>query len=118
MSLARRLNWLTVAAVAAALVLAVALTVANRRLAASQTVTLVAARSEEAVPLDDPSAGVWKRSIPIQVPLSAQLTVPPMGGGARTMTARALHDGERLYVRLEWSDGTRDISIDGITDFT
>ena len=118
MALPRRLNWLTAAAVAAALVVAVALTVADRRLASSQTVTLVAARSEEAVPLDDPSAGVWKRSIPIQVPLSAQLSVPPMGGAAHTVTARALHDGARLYIRLEWSDGTRDMATDRVTDFT
>ena len=118
MSLARRLNWLTVAAVAAALVLAVALTVADRRLAASQTVTLVAGRSAEAIPVDDPSAGVWKRSVPIEVPLSAQRSVPPMGGGTRTVTARALHDGTRLYIRVEWSDDTRDMATDRVTDFS
>jgi hypothetical protein len=118
MTLPRRLSWLTVAAVAAALVLALALTVADQRLAASQTVTLVAGRSEEAVPLDDPSAAVWKRSVPIEVPLSAQLSVPPMGGGARTVTARALHDGTRLYIRLEWSDDTRDVATDRVTDFS
>lgn len=118
MTLPRRLNWLTVAAVAAAVVLAVALTAADRRLVASQTVTLVAGRSEEAIPLDDPSASVWKRSVPIEVPLSAQRTVPPMGGGARTVTARALHDGTRLYIRVEWSDDTRDMAIDAVTDFS
>src|SRR3990172_4215417 len=118
MSLARRLNWLTVAVVAAAVVLAVALTVADRRLAASQTVTLVAGRSEEAIPLDDPSAGVWKRSVPIEVPLSAQRSVPPMGGGTRTVTARALQDGTRLYICLEWSDDTRDLTTDRVTDFS
>jgi len=118
MRLSRRPNWLTVAVVAAALIAAIALTAANRRLAASQTVTLVAARSAEAVPLDDPSAGVWKRSIPIQVPLSAQLTVPPMGGGAHAITARALQDGERLYIRLEWKDGTDDTGISRVTEFS
>jgi hypothetical protein len=118
MRLSRRLNWLTVVAVAAALILAVALTATNRRLAASQTVTLVAARSAEPVPLDDPSAGVWKRSIPIEVPLSAQRMVPPMGGGAHAITARALQDGERLYIRLEWKDGTGDMVIDRVTDFS
>jgi hypothetical protein len=118
MRLSRRLNWLTVVAVAAALILAVALTATNRRLAASQTVTLVAARSADAVPLDDPSAGVWKRSVPIEVPLSAQRMTPPMGGGAHTITARALHDGARLYIRLEWNDDTGDMAINRVTDFS
>ncbi len=118
MTLPRRLNRLTVAVLAAAVVLAVALTAADRHLAASQTVTLVAGRSEEAIPLDDPSAGVWKRSVPIEVPLSAQRSVPPMGGGARTVTARALHDGARLYIRVEWSDDTRDMATDRATDFS
>ncbi len=118
MRLFRRPNWLTVVVVAAALIVAIALTAANRRLAASQTVTLVAARSAEAVPLDDPSAGVWKRSIPIEVPLSAQRMTPPMGGGAHAITARALQDGERLYIRLEWSDDTGDMAINRVTDFS
>jgi hypothetical protein len=118
MRLFRRLNRLTVVAVAAALILAIALTAANRRLAASQTVTLVAARSAEAVPLDDPSAAVWKRSIPIEVPLSAQRMVPPMGGGAHAITARALQDGERLYIRLEWNDGTDNSGISRVTQFS
>ena len=118
MRLPRRLNWLTVAVAAAALIVAAALTMTDRRLAASQTITLVAARSEGVIPLDDPSASVWKRSIPIEVPLSAQRTVPPMGGGAHTVTIRALHDGQRLYVRVEWSDNTRDMLTDGVTKFS
>ena len=118
MPLSRRLSRLTVITAALALLVAAALTIADRRLAASQTVTLVAARSEEAVPLDDPSAGVWKRSIPIEVPLSAQRTVPPMGGGAHTVTVRALHDGKRLYVRVEWSDDTRNMATSSVTAFS
>ena len=34
------------------------------------------------------------------------------------MTARALHDGTRLYIRLEWSDDTRDMATDRTTDFS
>ena len=83
-----------------ALVLAAVLTMKDLRMASSQTVTLVAKRSEEAVPLDDPSAKVWRRGAPVEVPLSAQQVVPPMAGSDRTVTARALHDGERLYIRL------------------
>jgi hypothetical protein len=113
-----RLSWLTVIVAGAALVAAAALTLTDRRLAASQSVTLVAARSEEPVPLDDPSAGVWKHSVPIEIPLSAQRNVPPMGGGAHTITARALNDGQRLYVRVEWSDATDDMLLDGVTKFS
>jgi len=113
-----RLNWLTVIVASAALVAAGALTLTDRRLAASQTVTLVAARSAAAVPLDDPSASVWKHSIPIEVPLSAQRLVPPKGGGARTVTVRALNDGQRLYVRVEWNDDTHDMTTGGVTKFS
>ena len=115
---ATRLSWLTVIVAAAALLVAAGLTLTDRNLAASQTVTLVAAQSEEAVPLDDPSASAWKRSVPIEVPLSAQLSVPPMGGGGHTVTVRALNDGERLFVRMEWSDDTRDMLVDGVTEFS
>jgi hypothetical protein len=112
------MNWLAVIVATAAFVVAAALTLADRHLAASQTVTLVAARSDEAVPLDDPSAGVWKHSVPVEVPLSAQLTVPPMGGGAHTVKARALNDGQRLYVRVEWSDDTRDEITESVESFS
>ena len=114
----RRLSWLTVIVAGVALVAAGALTLTDRRLAASQTVTLVAARSEAPVPLDDPSADAWKHSVPIEIPLSAQRNVPPMGGGAHTITVRALNDGQRLYVRVEWSDATDDMLLDGVTKFS
>lgn len=113
-----RPSWLTVVVAGAGLVAAGALTLTDMRLAASQTVTLVAARSEEPIPLDDPSAGVWKHSVPIEIPLSAQRNVPPMGGGVHTATVRALNDGERLYVRVEWSDDTDDMLLDGVSNFS
>ncbi len=113
-----RMSWLTAIVVVAALVVAAGLTMTSRRLAASQTITLVAAQSQEAIPLDDPSADAWNHSVPIEVPLSAQRTVPPMGGGAHTMRVRALNDGERLYVRVEWSDSTPDTATDGVTKFS
>ncbi len=114
----RRLSRPAVIVAAAALVVAGALTAADRRLASSQTVTLVAALSEEAVPLDDPGAGVWKHSAPIEVPLSAQQTVQPMGGGERTVKVRALNDGQRLYVRMEWTDDTRDDLTNDVEAFS
>ena len=100
------------------LVGAVALTMFDLRLASSQTVTLVAKRSEDAIPIDDPADDVWEKGSPIQVPLSGQSTVPPHGGGEGTVTAKALHDGEKLYVRVEWSDATKDESTSRQNEFT
>src|SRR3990172_7879205 len=101
-----------------ALVLAAVLTLKDLRLASSQTVTLVAKRSEEAVPLDDPSADVWDRGTPVEVPLSAQQVVPPMAGSDRTVTARALHDGERVYIRVEWEDDAENMLTSRQTEFS
>lgn len=97
---------------------AAVLTLRDVRLASSQTVTLIARRSPEAVPLDDPSADVWERGAPVEVPLSAQSTVPPMGGGDATVTARALHHGARLYIRVEWEDDAEDSLTFGQTEFS
>jgi hypothetical protein len=41
-----------------------------------------------------------------------------MGGGAHTAIARALHDGTRLYIRVEWGDDTRDMTTGRSTDFS
>jgi hypothetical protein len=101
-----------------ALLVAAALTVADIRLASSQTVTLVAKLSEAEVSLDDPYATVWKRANPVEVPLSAQNLVPPKAGGDRTITARALHDDQRLYVLVEWEDDTEDLLVSRQAEFT
>ena len=109
---------LTVIIMAFVFVGAAALTLFDLRLASSQTVTLVAKRSENAIPLDDPSADVWDKGAPIQVPLSGQNTVPPRGGGEGTVTARALHYDGKLYIRMEWSDATEDDSTSMQNEFT
>ncbi|MCH7578642.1 MAG: hypothetical protein IIB22_00155 [Chloroflexi bacterium] len=109
---------LTVIIMAFVFVGAAALTLFDLRLASSQTVTLVAKRSENAIPLDDPSADVWDKGAPIQVPLSGQNTVPPRGGGEGTVTARALHYDGKLYIRMEWSDATKDDSTSMQNEFT
>ncbi len=103
-----RTSWTALAVTLVVLIAAAALTMSDIRLASSQTVTLVAKLSEEAIPLDDPSADVWKRGSSVQIPLSGQNVVPPMAGDEGTVTARALHDGDRLYIRLEWSDESAD----------
>jgi hypothetical protein len=43
---------------------------------------------------------------------------PPHGGRGLTLSARAVHDGERLYVLVEWSDPTPDRSLARTQDFS
>ena len=102
----------------AAFAAAVVLTLGDMRLASSQTVTLVAKQADAEVPLDDPFDGVWKSANPIEAPLSGQQVIQPRGGGNRTVTARALHDNDRLYVLLEWQDDTEDLLVSRQTEFT
>lgn len=111
-------RWTVAAVTALALVGAMALTLSDTRLASSQTITLVAKRSEVEVPLGDPFDRVWKRANPVEAPLSAQNITPPKGGGDRTITARALHDGERLYILMEWEDGSDDLLVSRQAEFS
>jgi hypothetical protein len=111
-------RWTVTAIVLAAFAIAMVLTLGDMRLASSQTVTLVAKQADAEVPLDDPFAGVWKGASPIEAPLSGQLVIQPKGGGDRTVTARSLHDNDRLYVLLEWPDDTEDLLVSRQTEFT
>jgi len=111
-------SWTVTAIVFAAFAVAVLLTLGDMRLASSQTVTLVAKQADAEVPLDDPFDSVWKGANPIEAPLSGQEIIQPKGGGNRTVTARALHDNDRLYVLLEWQDDTEDILVSRQTEFT
>jgi hypothetical protein len=111
-------RWTVLGITLLALMVAVGLTVSDMRLASSQTVTLVAKRSEAQVPADDPFDTVWSRANPVEVPLSAQTVVPPKAGGDRTITARALHDDERLYVLMEWEDDSEDSLVSSQTEFS
>ena len=109
---------LTVGIMALVLVGAAALTLFDLRLASSQTITLAAKRSEDPIPLDEPSADVWSKGSPIQVPLSGQNVVAPKGGDQGTVTARALHYDGKLYIRMEWSDESEDVSTGRQNEFT
>ncbi len=111
-------RWTVTAIVFAAFAAAIVLTLGDMRLASSQTVTLVAKQAEVEVPLDDPFDSVWDSASPIEAPLSGQQIIQPKGGGDRTVTARALHDNNRLYVLLEWQDDTEDLLVSGLTEFT
>lgn len=100
------------------LVGAAALTFFDVRLASSQNVTLVAGRSENAIPLDDPSADVWDKAAPVRVPLSGQNLVAPKGGAEGTVTARALHYEGRIYIQMEWSDDSDNSLIGHQNEFS
>ena len=65
----------------------------------------------------DPADAAWK-SVPAQsLTLSEQLTFSPVGGGSVTEVAmRAIHDGSRLAILLEWADATADRSV-GVDTF-
>src|SRR4030042_443741 len=98
--------------VALALVVALAalFTALDFRLASSQAVTLEVRATRSHVPLDDPYAGVWGQAATVEVPLTAQQTSFPMGGGSiQSVPAPALADGESLYVLMEWRDDTQDM---------
>lgn len=104
--------------IAAVLAVAGILTWADLRLASSQALSVVVKRTSQEVPLDDPLAKVWDIAPATEIPLSAQQVTVPMGGGSiRAVTVRALHDGERIYFRLEWEDPTRDVSSFGSQQF-
>jgi len=105
-------------ALALAVALAAVFTALDFRLATSQAVTLEVRGTRSHVPLDNPYAGVWDQAAAVEVPLTAQQTTFPMGGGSiQAVTARALHDEERIYVLLEWQDDTQDLGVQRPEDF-
>lgn len=84
----------------------------------SQAIELEALRAPSAVATDDPWARLWDGVPGREVPLSAQNMAPPFGGGTvKALTARALHDGERLYFLLEWADGEPQDTVNSVTAF-
>jgi len=111
-------DWRRAAAVvgffALVLLLAAAAFAFDVRLASSQAVQLVANRTDEPVPLTDAYASVWDRTSPVTVPLTAQRQALPFGGGSvAQVTARAMHDDQRLYILVEWKDATQNTSVAG-----
>ncbi|MCZ7536582.1 MAG: ethylbenzene dehydrogenase-related protein [Acidimicrobiia bacterium] len=106
------------AALAGVLIAAAALQTLGANPATSAVTTLVAHRVGEGPELD-PEAGVWDRVSAVEVPLTAQQTSYPMGGGAvKTVDVQALHDADALYVRLSWNDAVRDDATGRAEDFS
>lgn len=104
-------------AIVTAFGLAAGLTFGDLRLASSQTLILSANQVQEGTAIDGPDDPIWDRTTPVEVALSAQNIARPMGGTVRSVTARALHDGQRIYILLEWNDVTQNLSSQRPQDF-
>lgn len=92
---------------------AIALTALGVPVTSAQGQVLYVADTTERLPADDPWAPVWDRMPGLDVALSPQIGVPPAltGPSVPTVRARALSDGERIAILLEWSDPTLDDSV-------
>ncbi len=85
----------------------------------SQVPRLEARLTDAIVPMDDPWADVWGGARRQEVPLSAQNVSPPFGGGSvDAIVARALYDGTRVYVLVEWFDPDLDDAVNSATAFS
>lgn len=103
---------------AAALAIGAAMSALRLTPAASQTVKLESAPVDDDPGLD-PNAGAWSAAKPIDVPLTAQNVTYPLGGaGAKGVTLRALNTQDRLYVRVDWKDDSRDDRLTTLTDIS
>src|SRR5581483_4627287 len=108
----------TAAVLALAVALAGLLTLSGTRLAASQGTVLTAMMTDRRVPVTDPWSPFWDEMPKVSVPLSAQQIVPPMGGHRWTLSARAVHDSQNIYLEREWTDPTPDRSVSAPQLFT
>lgn len=115
----RRLPRPVVAALAAVLGISAILFVTTTNPAVSQSAGITAFREAAAAGLGDPEAGVWSRVPGTEVPLSAQNTTYPFGGGTiPTAVVRAVQAEDKLFVHVTWSDPTMNDSTDGVYKFT
>ena len=84
----------------------------------SQSVTLRALRVDRPISQSDPWAAIWDDAAAQQVPLSAQNIAPPFGGGTvSTLTVRALHDGDSMYLLLEGADDDVNDAVNSVEQF-
>ncbi|GMV85557.1 MAG: hypothetical protein AMXMBFR80_14120 [Dehalococcoidia bacterium] len=103
--------------IASVLALAAVLQFTNTNPAVSQTLYLTAYESAKDPGLD-PTDGAWKDAVAVRVPLTAQRGSYAAGGSVATVSARALHYNDTLYVRVEWKDATKDESTTRVEDFS
>jgi hypothetical protein len=77
-------------------------------IASSQGITLMAEFVADDLPTSDPGSELWELAPAVEVPLSAQQVAKPFlaESNVRSVTARALHDGNEIAFLVEWSDDT------------
>jgi len=101
------------------LALAVAAVVFKTPLASSQGLTITATEITGELPVSAPQSDLWNQTTAVEVPLSAQMIARPMlpETNVKSVTARALHNGQELALLLEWADPTRNESTLRVEDF-
>jgi len=98
--------------IASVLLASLAVILFNVPLVRSQGLTITVAAVEGALPVEAPDADLWQLATAVEVPLSAQMIARPIipETNARSVTVRALHNGEEIAFLLEWMDATRNDS--------
>jgi hypothetical protein len=88
-------------------------------LASSQGLTIVAAAVADDLPINALDSDLWGQATAVEVPLSAQMIVRSMTRetNIKSISARALHNGEDIALLLEWADDTRNDATLGIDNF-
>lgn len=87
------------------------------RVARAQKAVLLAKQVPQ-VP-GEPEDPAWSQAEALEVPLAPQAVVKPRRyePGVPMVTARALYDGERVAVRIEWEDQENNIGLGGVDSF-
>jgi DMSO reductase family type II enzyme heme b subunit len=72
---------------------------------------VAAAFTSASLPFEDPASGLWSNAPEHPAALLPQDITEPMllEPGVNLVKVRALHDGEWIVFRLEWSDATQDL---------
>jgi hypothetical protein len=102
-----------------AVLTAIALTVAGVPVTSAQGPALLVARVTGPLPVDSPFDPAWEAASTATVALSGQFVAPPMVAESAfpAVRVRALSDGDRLAVLIEWDDPTADESTTGENAF-
>lgn len=103
----------------AGVLLGVALTVFGIPVTTAQGTTLFVARAEGVLPVDAPFDPAWEEASRVTIALTGQLVTPPTVDtpAVPAIRARALEDGERIAILMEWDDATVDESTVAVEEF-
>ena len=99
-------------------ILAVVATMTRSSPVRAISANIVSTFVESPLPVDDANAVLWKRSMPTEVPMSAQTNTQPMSlnPAIRSMNIRSLNNGEQIAFLLEWNDKAKDVG-GGVSGF-